>query len=64
MTIEQAVKVANLLEELDAIEALGSQIEMFLSNVALESLPSKLANDIIALLDKAYEDKKKEIESL
>ena len=64
MTIEQAVKVANLLEELEAIEALGSQIEMFLSNVALESLPSKLANDIIALLDKAYEDKKKEIESL
>ena len=64
MTIEQAVKVANLLGELEAIEALGSQIEMFISNVALESLPSKLANDIIALLDKAYEDKKKEIESL
>ena len=64
MTIGQAVKVANLLQELEAIEALGSQIEMFLSNVALESLPSKLANDIIALLDKAYEDKKKEIESL
>lgn len=64
MTIKQAVKVANLLGELEAIEALGSQIEMFLSNVALESLPSKLANDIIALLDKAYEDKKKEIESL
>lgn len=64
MTIEQAVKVANLLGELEAIEALGSQIEMFLSNVALESLPSKLANDIIALLDKAYEDKKKEIEAL
>ena len=64
MTIKQAVKVANLLQELEAIEALGSQIEMFLSNVALESLPSKLANDIIALLDKAYEDKKKEIESL
>ena len=64
MTIEQAVKVSNLLQELEAIDALGSQIEMFLSNVALESLPSKLANDIIALLDKAYEDKKKEIESL
>ena len=64
MTIEQAVKVSNLLQELEAINALGSQIEMFLSNVALESLPSKLANDIIALLDKAYEDKKKEIESL
>lgn len=64
MTIGQAVKVANLLGELEAIEALGSQIETFLSNVALESLPSKLANDIIALLDKAYEDKKKEIESL
>ena len=64
MTIGQAVKVANLLQELEAIEALGSQIEMFLSNVSLESLPSKLANDIIALIDKAYEDKKKEIESL
>lgn len=64
MTIGQAVKVANLLEELEAIDALGGQIEMFLSNVALESLPSKLANDIIALIDKAYEDKKKEIESL
>lgn len=64
MTVEQAVKVANLLEELDAIDALGSEIELFLSNKGFECLPTKLADDIIALIDKAYEDKKKEIEAL
>ncbi len=64
MTVEQAVKVSNLLQELEAIDAFGSQIEMFLSNGAFESLPSKLANDIIALIDRAYDDKKKEIEEM
>ena len=64
MTIEQAVKVANLLGELDAIEALGSEIELFLSNKGFECLPTELSKSLIALIDKAYEDKKKEIEGL
>lgn len=64
MTIEQAVKVANLLEELDAIEALGSEIELFLSNKGFECLPKEVYNSIMTLIDKAYEDKKKEIEAL
>ena len=64
MTIEQAVKVANLLEELDAIEALGSEIELFLSNKGFECLPTELSKSLVALIDKAYEDKKQEIESL
>ena len=64
MTIEQAVKVANLLEELDAIEALGEEIELFLSNTEFECLPTELRESLMALIEKAYEDKKKEIESL
>lgn len=61
MTIEQAVKVSNLLQELEAIDALGSQMEKFLSD---NEVPSKLTNDIKVLVAKAYNDKKKEIESL
>lgn len=64
MTIEQAVKVANLLGELDAIEALRGEIELFLSNKGFEYLPTELCNNLVALVDKAYEDKKKEIEAL
>jgi hypothetical protein len=64
MTIEQAVKVANLLGELEAIDALSGEIEMFLSNEAFEYLPTELCDSLIALIDKAYEDKKKEIEAL
>lgn len=64
MTIEQAVKVANLLEELDAIDALRGEIELFLSNEGFECLPRELYDNIMTLIDKAYEDKKKEIESL
>lgn len=64
MTIEQAVKVTRLLEELDAIDALSGEIELFLSNPGFESLPIELSDNIIALINKAYEDKKKEIEEL
>jgi hypothetical protein len=64
MTIEQAVKVANLLGELDAIEALSGEIELFLSNKGFEYLPIELRKSLVALIDKAYEDKKKEIEAL
>ena len=64
MTIEQAVKVANLLGELDAIDALRGEIELFLSNEGFEYLPIELSKNLVALIDKAYEDKKKEIESL
>lgn len=64
MTIEQAVKVANLLGELDAIDALSGEIELFLSNKAFEYLPTELYDSLVALVDKAYEDKKKEIEAL
>ena len=64
MTIEQAVKVANLLGELDAIDALSGEIELFLSNKAFEYLPTELYDSLVALIDKAYEDKKKEIEAL
>jgi hypothetical protein len=64
MTIEQAVKAANLLEELDAIEALGSEIKLFLSKAGFECLPRELYSSIMALIDKAHEDKKKEIEAL
>jgi hypothetical protein len=64
MTIEQAVKVANLLGELDAIEALSGEIELFLSNKGFEYLPTELSKSLVALIDKAYEDKKKEIEAL
>lgn len=64
MTIEQAVKVTKVLEELNAIDALSGEIELFLSKPGFESLPIELSNNIIALIDKAYEDKKKEIEEL
>ena len=64
MTIGQAVKVANLLEELEAIEALSGEIDLFLSNEGFESLPTELRKNLMALIDKAYEDKKKEIENL
>ena len=64
MTIEQAVKVANLLEELEAIDALRGEIELFLSNEGFECLPTKLSKSLVDLIDKAFEDKKKEIESL
>ena len=64
MTIKQAVKVANLLQELEAIDALGSAIESFLSNKGFEYIPTELYNSLVTLIDKAYEDKKKEIESL
>lgn len=64
MTIEQAVKVANLLEELDAIDALRGKIKLFLSNEGFECLPTELRKSLMALIDRAYEDKKKEIESL
>lgn len=64
MTIEQAVKVANLLEELDAIAMLSGEIERFLSNQAFEDLPTELCESLVTLIDKAYEDKKKEIEAL
>lgn len=64
MTIEQAVKVANLLGELEAIDALRGEIELFLSNKGFEGVPIELQESLMALIDKAYEDKKKEIESL
>jgi hypothetical protein len=64
MTIGQAIKVANLLEELEAIEALSEEIELFLSNEGFESLPTELCKSLVVLIDKAYEDKKKEIEAL
>ena len=64
MTIEQAVKVANLLGELDAIDALRGEIELFLSNEGFEYLPIELSKNLVALIDKAYEDKKKEIEEI
>lgn len=64
MTIEQAVKVANLLGELEAIDALRGEIELFLSNKGFEGVPLELQESLMALIDKAYEDKKKEIESL
>lgn len=64
MTIEQAVKVANLLQELEAIEALGGEIEHFLSNKVFECLPTELCDNLVALIDKAYDDKKKEIEEM
>jgi hypothetical protein len=62
MTINQAVKVSNLLQELEAIDALCGEIERVLAQDPC--IPSKLANDIIALVNKAYEDKKKEIEEM
>lgn len=64
MTVEQAVKVSNLLQELEAIDALSGEIEMFLSNKAFECLPTELCDSLVALIDKAYEDKKKQIEAL
>lgn len=64
MTIEQAVKVSNLLQELEAIDALSGEIEMFLSNEAFECLPKELCDSLVALIDKAYENKKKEIEEI
>lgn len=64
MTVEQAVKVSNLLQELEAIDALSGEIEMFLSNKAFECLPQELCDSLVALIDKAYEDKKKEIEEI
>lgn len=64
MTIGQAVKVANLLGELEAIDALREEIELFLSNEGFACLPTELSKSLVALIDKAYEDKKKEIESL
>ena len=64
MTVEQAVKVANLLGELEAIDALRGEIELFLSNDGFECLPTELSKNLVALIDKAYEDKKKEIEAL
>lgn len=64
MTIGQAVKVANLLGELEAIDALRGEIELFLSSEGFECLPTELGKSLVALIDKAYEDKKKEIESL
>lgn len=64
MTVEQAVKVANLLGELDAIDALRGEIELFLSNKGFEYLPTELCDSLVALIDKAYEDKKKEIEEI
>ena len=35
-----------------------------LSNEAFEYLPTELCDKIVALIDKAYEDKKKEIEEI
>ena len=64
MTIEQAVKVANLLGELDAIDALRGEIELFLSNEGFEYIPMELRESLVSLIDKAYEDKKKEIEEM
>lgn len=64
MTIEQAVKVSNLLGELEAIDALRGEIELFLSNKGFEGVPIELQESLMALIDKAYENKKKEIESL
>ena len=64
MTVEQAVKITNLLEELYAIDAFRCEIELFLSKAAFEYLPTELCDSLVALIDKAYEDKKKEIESL
>lgn len=64
MTIEQAVKVSNLLEELYAIDALRGEIELFLSQKAFEYVPEELFENLMALIKKAYEDKEKEIEAL
>ena len=64
MTIDQAVKAANLLEELYAIEALSGEIEHFLSQKAFEYVPTELCESLVALIEKAYKDKEKEIESL
>ena len=64
MTIEQAVKVANLLGELDAIDALRGEVELFLSNEGFEYLPMELRESLVSLIDNAYEDKKKEIEEM
>lgn len=64
MTIEQAVKAANLLQELEAIDTLSGEIELFLSNKGFEYLPTELCDSLVALIDKAYEDKKKEIEEI
>lgn len=64
MTVEQAVKVANLLGELDAIDALRGEIELFLSNEAFEYIPMELRKSLVALIDKAYKDKEEEIEAL
>jgi len=64
MTVEQAVKVANLLEELYAIDALRGEIELFLSQEAFECVPTELSEKLMALVKKAYEDKEKEIEAL
>ena len=64
MTIEQAVKVANLLGELDAIDALRGEIELFLSNEGFEYIPMELRESLVSLIDKAFEDKKKEIEEM
>ena len=64
MTVEQAVKITNLLEELYAIDAFRCEIELFLSQEAFECVPTELCEKLMALIDKAYEDKKKEIEAL
>ena len=64
MTVEQAAKITNLLEELYAIDALRCEIELFLSQEAFECVPTELFENLMTLIDKAYEDKKKEIEIL
>ena len=64
MTIGQAVKVANLLGELEAIDALREEVELFLSSEEFVCLPTELNKSLVVLIDKAYEDKKKEIEAL
>ena len=64
MTVEQAAKITNLLEELYAIDALRCEIELFLSQEAFECVPTELSENLMTLIDKAYEDKKKEIEAL
>ena len=64
MTVEQAAKITNLLEELYAIDAFRCEIELFLSQEVFECVPTELSENLMALIDKAYEDKKKEIEAL
>ena len=64
MTVEQAAKITNLLEELYAIDALRCEIELFLSQETFECVPIELFENLMALIDKAYEDKKKEIKEM